>query len=162
MSNPHHASRSPSFAGLRAATPRASAVAKASSHERDTSYELLLGAALRDLGLRSRVAPQDVPDRPGVVFRTARVVAFCDGDFWHGRDLDDPLTRLARGHDAPYGVAKIRRNAERDRRHDERLRKLGWIVLRFSEGDVRKDPRRAARKVRRALQRRTRRGPVMP
>ncbi|MEB2283767.1 MAG: hypothetical protein B6D46_15975 [Polyangiaceae bacterium UTPRO1] len=154
--------RSPSFAGLCAATPRASAAARASSRKRDTGCELLLRAALRELGLRYRVAPHDVPGRPDVVFRKERVAVFCDGDFWHGRDLEERLARLARGHNAPYWLAKIRRDVERDRRHDDRLRERGWIVLRFWEGDVRTHADHAAVKVRRAVRRRRRRRPVIP
>lgn len=87
---------------------------------------------------------------------------FCDGDFWHGRDLEERLARLARGHNAPYWLAKIRRNVERDRRHDDRLRERGWIVLRFWEGDVRTHADHAAVKIRCAVRRRRRRRPVIP
>jgi DNA mismatch endonuclease (patch repair protein) len=65
---------------------------------------------------------------------------FCDGDFWHGRDLDERVRRLARGHNAPYWVAKITSNVARDRRHDEALARDGWLVLRFWETDIATDP----------------------
>ena len=70
------------------------------------------------------------------MFVGARVVVFCDGDFWHGRDLDARLARLQRGHNAPYWVAKITGNVERDRRHDAHLSAAGWLVLRYWERDI--------------------------
>jgi DNA mismatch endonuclease (patch repair protein) len=61
---------------------------------------------------------------------------FCDGDFWHGRDLAVRLAKLAKGHNAPYWVAKIQTNVARDRRHDAALAANGWTVLRYWESDV--------------------------
>jgi hypothetical protein len=45
---------------------------------------------------------------PDIVLARARVAVFCDGDFWHGRDLERRSDALAKGHNAPYWVAKIR------------------------------------------------------
>jgi DNA mismatch endonuclease, patch repair protein len=71
-----------------------------------------------------------------MVFPAARVVVFCDGDFWHGRNLQQRISKLERGHNAPYWVAKIQRNAERDRFQTELLQSAGWLVLRFWETDI--------------------------
>lgn len=157
---PHDAPRAPrgvSFVGLAPATARASAAARGSSRKRDTKCELLLRAALRRLDLRYRVAPRDLPGHPDIAFHAARVAVFCDGDFWHGRNLDERISRLAKGHNATYWVSKITRNVERDRAHDAALRSAGWIVLRFWETDVRKAPDAAAAKVRAVVRRRGRR-----
>jgi DNA mismatch endonuclease (patch repair protein) len=101
--------------------------------------------------LRYRVAPSNLPGKPDVVFPGAKLAVFCDGDFWHGRNLDARLAKLASGHNAPYWVAKIQRNVERDRRHNATLNELGWCVLRLWETDILKAPTEAADKVRRAL-----------
>jgi DNA mismatch endonuclease Vsr len=58
------------------------------------------------LGLRYRVADQRLSGKPDIVFTTARVVVFCDGDFWHGRDLAARLLRLGKGHNAGYWVPR--------------------------------------------------------
>jgi DNA mismatch endonuclease (patch repair protein) len=63
-------------------------------------------------------------------------VIFCDGDFWHGRDLQQRLEKLARGHNAAYWIAKVRRNVERDRQNTLALSAAGWNVLRFWETEV--------------------------
>jgi G:T-mismatch repair DNA endonuclease (very short patch repair protein) len=67
---------------------------------------------------------------------------FCDGDFWHGRNLEERIRKLSVGHNAPYWIAKIQANVARDRRHDDELRAIGWIVLRYWETDVRHDAAR--------------------
>jgi len=126
----------PSFAGLRPASKRASTVARASSKKGDTRCEVVLRRALWAKGLRYRLRSAALPGRPDIVFASARVAVFCDGDFWHGRDLDARISRLKAGHNAPYWVAKITANVARDRRNDQTLAADGWIVLRFWERDI--------------------------
>lgn len=85
-----------------------------------------------------------LPGHPDIVLSRARVLVFCDGDFWHGRDLAAREARLAEGHNAAYWVQKIRGNVERDRRNNEALENAGWLVLRFWETDILRDPQRIA------------------
>lgn len=100
------------------------------------------------MGLRYRLATSTrLPGRPDVIFSRAKVAVFCDGDFWHGRDLDARLTRLARGNNAAYWSEKIRGNVARDRRVDAELKAAGWHVMRFWETDIRKDAATAAAQV---------------
>lgn len=126
----------PSYVGLKAASERARKAAYGASKKSGTRCEMLLRRALWSAGLRYRVNRPSLPGRPDLVFAKARVVIFCDGDFWHGRDLAARLARLAAGHNAPYWVAKIRRNVERDRETDAALSALGWKVLRFWETEI--------------------------
>jgi len=79
-----------------------------------------------------------------VVFPKEMVAVFCDGDFWHGRDLNDRIARLEGGHNARYWVEKIKGNVARDRRISFQLETEGWEVLRFWESDIRRDPATAA------------------
>jgi DNA mismatch endonuclease (patch repair protein) len=144
----------PRFAGLAPASARASHTASAASRKRDTNCEQQLRRALWRLGLRYRVDVAALPGRPDIVFGPARVAVFCDGDFWHGRDLDARLRRLARGHNAPYWVAKIKSNVARDRQHDETLARDGWLVLRFWETDIRRDASALAAEIAQAVSRR--------
>lgn len=83
--------RTPSFAGLSPASPKATAAARAASRKTDTRCEVLLRSALHARGLRFRVNVAALPGRPDIVFVRPRLVVFCDGDFWHGRDLDARL-----------------------------------------------------------------------
>jgi DNA mismatch endonuclease (patch repair protein) len=125
----------------------ASRIASASSAKRDTKPELALRRALRSVGLRYRIDVAALPGRPDLVIPAARLAVFCDGDFWHGRNLKRRLQKLAAGHNAPYWVSKIKGNVDRDRRTDRLLRDAGWNVLRFWESDVLANPERLAKAV---------------
>lgn len=148
--------RTPRFTGRRPASERSSAAARGSSRKRDTACELLLRRSLWRRGLRYRVDVADLPGRPDLVFHAARLVVFCDGDFWHGRDLPARLARLRRGHNAPYWVAKIETNVARDRRNDATLAADGWLVLRVWESEIRADVDAVAARVEAALRLRLR------
>jgi DNA mismatch endonuclease (patch repair protein) len=97
--------------------------------------------------MRYRCDAGDLPGRPDLVFRQAHVVVFCDGDFWHGRDLPARLTKLQRGHNARYWVAKIEGNVVRDQRNNADLAESGWKVLRFWESDIARNADLIANKI---------------
>lgn len=132
----HRAAR---FTGLRPSSERASQSARAASRKRDTKCERALRRELWKLGARYRVDVPSLPGRPDVVFTRARIAIFCDGDFWHGRNLEQRLRKLARGHNAPYWLSKIQTNVLRDRHHDQTLARDGWLVLRLWETDIASD-----------------------
>ncbi len=145
---------SPSYLGCLPASADSAKAAKASSIKRDTEPELALRRALFARGLRYRIDDDALPGRPDVVFRRARVVVFCDGDFWHGRNLGERVAKLRRGHNPRYWVAKIRSNKARDDRTSADLTAAGWLVLRFWESDVRANAKKLAGTVHRAVRRR--------
>ena len=130
----------PSYKGRRPASQRASRMASASSRKSDTSCERLLRSALWRRGLRFRKNVDSLAGKPDVVFPSARVAVFCDGDFWHGRDWEKRIAKLEQGTNADYWIAKISRNMERDRAYTLRLTDEGWKVLRFWERDILRDP----------------------
>jgi DNA mismatch endonuclease, patch repair protein len=132
--------RRPSFVGLRPASPVTSRVARAASAKRDTRCEVVLRRELWRRGLRYRLHLAELPGRPDIVFPRQKVAVFCDGDFWHGRGLQRRLRKLARGHNAMYWIAKVRRNVERDQAHTQTLSRSGWQVLRFWETDILQSP----------------------
>jgi DNA mismatch endonuclease (patch repair protein) len=127
---------SASYSGLEAASHSASIAARASSKKKDTKPELVLRRELFARGLRYRLHHPGLPGRPDIVFRAQRLVVFCDGDFWHGRDLRVRLAKLKRGHNAEYWQSKITNNVARDRHQTRVLEGAGWIVLRFWESDI--------------------------
>ncbi len=102
-------------------------------------------------GLRYRKNAPDLPGRPDIVFRSARLAVFCDGDFWHGADWESRKAKLAQGHNAAYWVAKIERNRARDAEVNERLRSMGWRSLRLWESAICSDAEGVADQVERAV-----------
>ena len=144
----------PSFAGLNPASDAASR-AKRANRRKDTAHEILLRRTLWRLGLRYRKNVCTLPGTPDLVFAMARVVVFCDGDFWHGRYWIRLQRDLARRHNAAYWQAKISGNRERDVRNTALLSKQGWLVLRLWETDIKRDPGAASKRVQEVLQART-------
>ena len=149
--------QSPSFAGLRPAS-EAQIRAKRSNTAKGTNPELLLRRALRSLGARYRLNPRKIPGKPDLAFLGHRVVVFCDGDFWHGRDWPELEQKLAKGSNPDYWRSKIAYNVDRDGRINEELRRQGWHVVRFWETDIRERPTEIAAEIMRTLQLKARAG----
>jgi DNA mismatch endonuclease, patch repair protein len=96
------------------------------------------------MGLRFRKHVRSLPGNPDIVFVGPRVVVFCDGDFWHGRNWPELSVKLSHGTNGAYWLAKIQTNMDRDVRNTALLREAGWLVVRLWEGDIKKDVRAAA------------------
>lgn len=108
--------------------------------------EAALRRALHGLGLRYRKYRVDLPGKPDIVFPTARVAVFVDGDYWHCRLLAENGARAlaARLRRLPvenrrYWREKFTRRVERDREVTDALAGHGWLVLRYWESDVKKN-----------------------
>lgn len=128
----------PSFKGLSPAS-ETSSKAKRANKRRDTQHEMLLRRELWKMGLRYRKNVSALPGKPDIVFASAKVVVFCDGDFWHGRNWPELSAKLANGSNADYWQAKIRSNMDRDEHNSILLENAGWIVIRLWETDIKKD-----------------------
>jgi len=111
------------------------------------SPNLFFAKPLAVWGCVAIVDDRTVVGRPDIAFRVPCVAIFCDGDFWHGRDLERRLERLQAGHNAPHWVGKISGNVARDRKRDDELTNAGWLVQRFWETDIVREPDRIARVV---------------
>lgn len=89
-----------------------------------------------------------LPGKPDFIFHAAKLAVFVDGCFWHGCRHHGrmPKTRVA------FWMAKLARNARRDREVRKVLRRCGWRVLRVWEHELaRKNEARLARRVQRAI-----------
>jgi DNA mismatch endonuclease (patch repair protein) len=131
--------KAPRYTDLQPASRNASDIKK-KNRSRDTKAEMLLRRALWKLGVRYRLHDAALPGKPDIIVAKARVVIFCDGDFWHGRNWRSRRAKLARGANAAYWLAKIETNIRRDRLKTRALEQLGWTVLRFWETDILRDP----------------------
>lgn len=143
--------KAPSYKGLKPASEVASRV-KSANRRQDTLHEILLRRHLWRLGLRFRKNVTTLPGKPDIVFSGTRVVIFCDGDFWHGRDWQSLQEKLSRGTNSSYWLAKIASNIERDARSTALLKKAGWRVIRLWETDVKRDPLAAAMRIKKVVE----------
>jgi DNA mismatch endonuclease (patch repair protein) len=126
-----------------ASSPASRAVMRA-NRGRDTRPELALRSAVHALGLRYRVNARPISTirrTADLVFTKARVAVFLDGCFWHGCENH---YRPAKGATAEFWDAKVRENRRRDAETDERLRQVGWQVVRVWEHD---DPAAGAARI---------------
>jgi DNA mismatch endonuclease (patch repair protein) len=101
---------------------------------RDTGLERLVRSELHKRGLRFRKHVKELPGRPDIVFPSARVAVFIDGDFWHGYRLPAWEKSLS-----DFWKRKIRRNRERDRKNVKKLRAADWRVVRLWQHEVEAD-----------------------
>ncbi len=110
---------------------------------RDTKPELTLRRALHAAGLRYRLRSA-LPGKPDIVLVRTKVADFVDGDYWHGnawrtRGFANFEAYYGRSDNAPFWLAKIRRNIARDKEVTAALTEAGWTVLRCWESDIERD-----------------------
>jgi DNA mismatch endonuclease (patch repair protein) len=122
--------------------------------QKGTLAELDLRRALHAKGLRYRLhqplltKPRRVAD---IVFPRARVAIFVDGCFWHGCPKHASWPKS----NADFWREKIEANRSRDADTDQRLKALGWQVVRIWEHE---DAGDAAKRIAELVQARRKNG----
>jgi DNA mismatch endonuclease (patch repair protein) len=102
-----------------------------------TAPEILLRKKLWKVGLRYRLNVKNSPGKPDIVFRKYMLVVFIDGEFWHGFNWEEKKKRIK--DNRAYWIPKIERNMQRDRENEEKLRILGFTIIRFWEAEIKKN-----------------------
>lgn len=103
--------------------------------QKGTTAEMRLRKELFGIGLRYRVnyTILDKPRRTAdIAFPKQRLAVFVDGCFWHGCPEHGSWPKL----NAEFWRDKIETNRARDTDTENRLRGLGWNVLRVWEHEV--------------------------
>jgi len=140
----------PSYSSFRPVSELTSRI-KRNNKSTGTAQERLLAAAFRQAGLRFNRNVQSLTGKPDFVFLPARVVVFCDGDFWHGRNWKALKRKLNAGANSEYWVSKIESNRRRDRRISVALQREGWKVMRVWESQIRADASGVAQRIKDAI-----------
>ncbi|MEE0992744.1 MAG: DNA mismatch endonuclease Vsr [Bacteroidales bacterium] len=99
--------------------------------------ELLFGKLLWNAGVRYRKNDKTVFGKPDFVIRKMKIAIFCDGEFWHGKNLEERKNDHKSNCDFWY--SKIERNIRRDEEVNEQLEAQGWTVFRFWETEITKE-----------------------
>ena len=103
---------------------------------KDTMIEVLLRKALWKRGYRYRKNYNKLPGHPDIAITKYRIAIFCDGDFFHGKDLDVLLPRLEKSNNSEFWIKKITRNRLHDNEINKKLKFEGWNVIRFWGSDI--------------------------
>jgi len=95
--------------------------------QRGTAPELVVGAVLRELGLRYRTRNRDLPGSPDFANRTGRWAVFVHGCFWHHHAGCVRATVPKRNRS--FWLEKFAANRRRDARAVRMLRARGFRVV---------------------------------
>jgi DNA mismatch endonuclease (patch repair protein) len=121
----------------------------------ENATEKALRSALHRTGLRFRKYVKNLPGKPDIVFSSAKVAVFVDGDYWHARVLREggpsALEATLRTESRDYWRQKFHKRVLRDDLVTSELAAAGWKVLRFWESEVKADLQRIAVKVQRQV-----------
>lgn len=103
---------------------------------KDTKIELKLRKALWKRGYRYRKNYNSLPGKPDIVLTKYKIVIFCDGEFFHGKDWNIKKEKMRFSNNGDYWIKKISRNIERDLEIDKELMALDWTVIHFWGEDI--------------------------
>lgn len=115
-------------------TPEARSYCMSRVRNKGTDLERIVCSALHRCGLRFKKNVKALAGSPDIVFMSARVAVFIDGDFWHGYRF--PAWQYSV---SDFWRKKIALNRQRDQRNFRRLRSMGWRVLRVWQHQIEKD-----------------------
>ncbi len=118
---------------------------------KNTGIERLLGRAMWDQGLRYRKNCKDVYGKPDFCFKGKKIAIFCDSEFWHGKKF---LEGEKFKTNKDFWEAKIRRNVERDKEVNRKLREEGWEVIRFWGKEIENNVQECINRIKRIWERR--------
>lgn len=102
---------------------------------RDTRPEMRVRRALHAAGLRYRLQAKELPGRPDLVFRSARLAIFVHGCFWH-RHAGCEHARMPKSR-VDFWTAKLEANVNRYARQIAELEEAGWTVMTLWECETR-------------------------
>lgn len=106
---------------------------------KDTDIEVMLRRELWNRGYRYRKNDKSLPGTPDIVLGKYKIVIFCDGEFFHGKDWEVLKPRLMKSNNSEYWISKISRSITHDNEVNKALLFKGWTVIRFWGNDIKKD-----------------------
>ncbi len=99
---------------------------------RDTSVEITFRKHLWCKGYRNYRIKSKIAGKPDLYFPKKRIAIFIDGCFWH----KCPKCFIGPKSNKKYWGPKIKRNVERDKEINKKLKKEKIKVIRFWEHDI--------------------------
>lgn len=109
---------------------------------KNSKIEIILRTELWKRGLRYRKNVTSIVGKPDIVFLKKKIAVFCDSEFWHGYDWENRKNDF-KSHQE-FWISKIERNIERDKEVTQILQSGGWTVLRFWGKEIKKETKKCA------------------
>lgn len=93
---------------------------------KDTAPEMAVRRLVHSMGFRYRLHVRTLRGTPDIVFPRLRKIINISGCFWHMHGCG--RCRIPKSR-RPYWLAKLKRNAARDKENQRLLRRDGWSLL---------------------------------
>lgn len=110
-----------------------------------TKIEVLLQKELWHRGLRYRKNVKNIYGKLDIAFIGKKIAVFCDSEFFHGFDWEIRSKEIKSNRE--FWIPKIEKNIQRDKDVTDKLKKDGWIVLRFWGNEIKNDVSGCADKI---------------
>ena len=117
----------------------------------DTKIEVILRKALWERGYRYRKNVKKLPGNPDIVLTKYKIIIFCDGEFFHGKDWEVLKPRLEKSNNSEFWINKISRNRKRDDEINKKLLAEGWTVIRFWGNDIKRHTKECIKVIEEAI-----------
>ena len=116
---------------------------------KNTKPELLVRKALWENGVRGyRLNWKTVPGRPDIAYPGKKIAIFVNGCYWHRcPKCNLPLPKT----NTDFWKEKFDKNVKRDKKKNDELLSLDWIVLVLWECDIKSDISNSIQKVKKVL-----------
>ncbi len=106
----------------------------ASISGKETKPEISVRSFLFKQGYRFRKNVKTLPGKPDIVLPKYKTVILIHGCFWHGHNNCGKASRPTSNID--FWESKIQNNIDRDEIVENELKKLGWIVIKIWECEL--------------------------
>jgi len=116
---------------------------------KNTKIEIQLRQKIWAQGMRYRIHCNYLPGKPDLVFPSKKLAVFIDGCFWH----KCPKCYKKPKSNKDYWLKKAHYNKIKDKRQNKELQDKGWLVLRFWEHDIAKEPDNCLKKIKQYVNR---------
>lgn len=104
---------------------------------KDTKIEKVLRHELWKRNIRYRKNVKDLPGKPDIVITKYKLAIFADSEYFHGKDFSTVLKpQLEKGKNSEFWINKISKNIEHDDEINQKLKALGYTVIRFWGKDI--------------------------
>ena len=116
---------------------------------KNTKPEVALRKALWSEGHRGyRLNWKNVPGRPDIAYPGKKIAIFVNGCFWHRcPKCNLPLPKT----NTDFWKEKFDKNVKRDKKKNDELLSLNWIVLVFWECDIKSNISNSIQKIKKVL-----------